>query len=68
MQHFWIIGGGKFGLQAAKELHKANPSDQITLVEQEKTVCRQIRKLGYQLDQRGLSGLDCARHPFACGL
>lgn len=48
MQHFWIIGGGKFGLKAAKELQKANPSDQITLVEQEKTVCRQIRTLGYQ--------------------
>ena len=48
MRHFWIIGGGKFGLKAAKELCKANPSDQITLVEQEKTVCRQIRKLGYQ--------------------
>jgi hypothetical protein len=59
MQHFWIIGGGKFGLKAAKELHKANPSDQITLVEQEKTVCRQIRKLGYQtVCMQGLQYLD----------
>ena len=59
MQHFWIIGGGKFGLKAAKELHKANPSDQITLVEQEKTVCRQIRKLGYQtVCMEGLQYLD----------
>jgi hypothetical protein len=59
MQHFWIIGGGKFGLKAAKELCKANPSDQITLVEHEKTVCRQIRKLGYQtVCMDGLQYLD----------
>lgn len=48
MPYFWIIGGGKFGLKAANALGNANPSDRITLVEQEKTVCRQIRKLGYQ--------------------
>ena len=59
MQDFWIIGGGNFGLKAAKELCKANPSDQITLVEQEKTVCRQIRKHGYQtVCMDGLQYLD----------
>jgi hypothetical protein len=59
MQHFWIIGGGKFGLKAAEELCTANPSDQITLVEQEKTICRQIRKLGYQtVCMDGLQYLD----------
>jgi len=59
MQHFWIIGGRKFGLKAAEELCKANPSDQITLVELEKTVCRQIRKLGYQtVCMDGLQYLD----------
>jgi hypothetical protein len=44
----WIIGGGKFGLQAAHKLGKANPSDQITIVEHKKTACRQISKLSYQ--------------------
>jgi saccharopine dehydrogenase-like NADP-dependent oxidoreductase len=59
IQDFWIIGGGKFGLRAANELYKANPSDRITLVEQEKTVCRQIRKLGYQtVCMNGLQYLD----------
>ncbi|MGD9045492.1 MAG: hypothetical protein PVG06_17395 [Desulfobacterales bacterium] len=59
MQHFWIIGGGKFGLKAAKKLCKANPSDQITIVEQEKAVCGRIRKLGYQpVCEDGLQYLD----------
>ena len=49
MHHFWIIGGGKFGLKAANELARANPSGQITIVEREKTVCRQISRLGYQV-------------------
>ena len=49
MPYFWIIGGGKFGRKAAKTLGKANPSDQITLVEQKKSVCRQIRHRGYQM-------------------
>ena len=59
MRHFWIIGGGKFGLKAAKKLYKANPSAQITLVDQEKTVCRQIRTRGYQtVCMDGLEYLD----------
>jgi hypothetical protein len=48
VHHFWIIGGGKFGLKAANELARANPSDQITVVERGKTACRQISKRGYQ--------------------
>jgi len=48
VHHFWIIGGGKFGLKAARALSKADPSDQITIIEQEKKVCRQISRLGYQ--------------------
>jgi hypothetical protein len=59
MRHFWIIGGGKFGLEAAKKLCKANPSDQITLVEHEKAVCGRIRELGYQaVCMDGLQYLD----------
>jgi hypothetical protein len=48
MKNFWIIGGGKFGLKAARVLGKANPSDQITIVEQKKRICTQISKLGYR--------------------
>jgi hypothetical protein len=59
MQDFWIIGGGKFGLRAANDLCRANPSGRITVVEQEKTVCSQIRKLGYQtVCMDGLQYLD----------
>ena len=49
VHHFWIIGGGKFGLKAANKLSRANPSNQITIVDREKTVCRQISKPGYQM-------------------
>ncbi len=59
MDNLWIIGGGKFGLNAAKALCKTNPSARITVVDQEKTVCRQIRTLGYQtVCMEGLQYLD----------
>jgi len=68
VHHFWIIGGGKFGLKAAKVLAGANASDQIIIVEREKTVCRQIGKRGYQaVCMDGIQYLDRhlidAHHP-----
>jgi hypothetical protein len=59
VDNLWIIGGGKFGLKAAKALYKTNPSARITVVDQEKTVCRQIRTLGHQtVCMEGLQYLD----------
>jgi hypothetical protein len=48
MQHFWIIGGGTFGLKAARALSKADSSKNLTLVEEQKTVCRQLDRLGFE--------------------
>lgn len=47
MDNFWIIGGGKFGLRAAKALSKKHSLNNLTLVEKEKTVCRQLDQLGF---------------------
>ncbi len=48
MDKFWIIGGGKFGLRAAQELHKLDTTHQITIVEKQKAVCRQLDRLGFE--------------------
>lgn len=68
MHHFWIIGGGKFGLKAATVLAGANPSNQIIIIERDKTACRQISKSGYQtVCMDGIQFLDRhligAHHP-----
>ena len=48
MDNFWIIGGGKFGRRAAKVLSKKHPLTNLTIVEKEKTVCRQLERLGFE--------------------
>jgi hypothetical protein len=48
MPNYWIIGGGKFGLQAAREIGKAAAAGGITIVEHNKAVCSRIRNLGYR--------------------
>ena len=48
MDNFWIIGGGKFGLRAAKALSKKHSLKNLTIVEREKTVCRQLNRLGFE--------------------
>ena len=48
MNNFWIIGGGKSGLKAANAFRKAYRLNRITVVEKEKTVCRQIAGLGFE--------------------
>ncbi len=48
MDNFWVIGGGKFGLNAARALSKADSSHNLTIVEKQKAVCTQLRKLGFE--------------------
>ena len=48
MDKFWIIGGGKFGLRAAKALSKIDPPNRITIVEKQKAVCGQLKRLGFE--------------------
>jgi len=48
VDNFWIIGGGKFGLGAAKAISGADSSNKLTVVEKQKTVCRQLGQLGYE--------------------
>ena len=45
MDNFWIIGGGKFGLRAARVLGKKHPSANLTIVEKREKVCRQLERL-----------------------
>jgi len=47
VDNFWIIGGGKFGLRAARVLGKKHSSANLTIVEKEKTVCSQLDRLGF---------------------
>ena len=49
MDNYWIIGGGQFGLRAAKELRKKDASHKITIVEQQKAVCWQLNRLGFEV-------------------
>ena len=48
MDNFWIIGGGKFGLRAARVLSKKHSLTNLTIVEKEKAVCRQLERLGFE--------------------
>ena len=48
MDNFWIIGGGKFGLRAAEVLDKKHSSANLTIVDKEETVCRQLDRLGFE--------------------
>ena len=48
MENFWIIGGGKFGLRAASVLSKKDSLANLTVVEKEKAVCRQLERLGFE--------------------
>jgi hypothetical protein len=48
VDNFWIIGGGKFGLRAAKALGKQKSVNNLTIVEQEITICRQLDRLEFK--------------------
>ncbi len=48
MHNFWIIGGGKFGLKAARALRKSDSSNNLTIVEKHSAVCRQLDRMGFE--------------------
>jgi hypothetical protein len=48
VNNLWIIGGGKFGLRAAKSLSEKHALNSLTIVEKDKTVCRQLDRLGFE--------------------
>lgn len=48
MKDIWIIGGGQFGLKAAKKLSRNNPEIDITVVDKDSTICSQIEKLSFR--------------------
>jgi hypothetical protein len=48
MSTFWIIGGGRFGLQAAKSLRHKNSASVITVVEKQSAICRRIKQLDFE--------------------
>ncbi|MGD8472462.1 MAG: NAD-binding protein, partial [Desulfobacteraceae bacterium] len=48
MNNFWIIGGGKFGRRAAESLSKKHSLNNLTIVEKDKSVCRQLGRLGFE--------------------
>jgi hypothetical protein len=67
VENVWIIGGGKFGLRAAKTLSKKDPLANLTIVEREKAVCRQLERLGFEaVCMDGIQYLDrnLARPPY----
>jgi hypothetical protein len=63
VENFWIIGGGKFGLRAAKTLSKKYPLNNLTIVDKEKTVCRQLDRLGFEAVCR--DGIQYLEHNLA---
>jgi ribonucleotide monophosphatase NagD (HAD superfamily) len=48
VNNLWIIGGGKFGLRAAESLSKKHSLNNLTIVEKDKAVCRQLNRLGFE--------------------
>ncbi len=48
MGNFWIIGGGKFGLRAARTLRKLDGANRLTIVERRKAVCRRLNQEGFE--------------------
>ena len=48
MDNVWIIGGGKFGLRAARALGKKHSLTSLVIVEKEKAVCRQLEQSGFE--------------------
>lgn len=48
MKTFWIIGGGRFGLRAAKSLGRMNAVSRIVIVEKRPEVCEQLTKHAFE--------------------
>jgi hypothetical protein len=48
MDNFWIIGGGTFGLRAARVLRKMDSANRLTIVEKKNAVCDQLSGEGFE--------------------
>jgi hypothetical protein len=48
MDNFWIIGGGTFGLRAARVLRKIDSANRLTIVEKNNAVCGQLSGEGFE--------------------
>jgi hypothetical protein len=42
MENIWILGAGRFGLKAAKVLSRKNKRAEITVIEKNSEICRQV--------------------------
>ncbi|OIN96135.1 MAG: hypothetical protein AUJ48_01995 [Deltaproteobacteria bacterium CG1_02_45_11] len=48
MKDIWIIGGGQFGLKAAQELSCNTPEIDITAVDKDSNICKQLDMLSFR--------------------
>ena len=48
MKSIWILGAGKFGSKAAKVLSRKNKMAELTVIEKNSELCRQIERLGFK--------------------
>ena len=48
MKPYWIIGGGNFGLKAAKAIKTGEPEAKIIIVDKDPKICLDLEKMGYE--------------------
>jgi len=48
MKSIWILGAGKFGLKAAKDLSRKSKKAELTIIEKNSEICRKTEKLGFK--------------------
>jgi hypothetical protein len=65
VDNYWIIGGGQFGLRAARALEKIDRSNRIRIVEKQKDVCRQLDRMG--IETVCMDGLQYLTHELTRG-
>ncbi len=65
MDNYWIIGGGQFGLRAARALEKIDRSNRIRVVEKQEDVCRQLDRMG--IETVCMDGLQYLAHELTRG-
>ena len=44
----WILGGGKFGLKSARTLRRLHPAADITVVDRDTDICRNLEALSFK--------------------
>jgi hypothetical protein len=48
MKNIWVLGAGKFGLKAAKDLFRKKEKVELTVIEINSERCQEIEKLGFK--------------------